>query len=248
VTSPTPGGASTIPSVTDRSGTPPTVDDTEVMRRRIRELSPWYQNVELSAGVTTKLVDGEAIHPGEDIPAPLWREIERRLPTLEGKRVLDIGCNAGYMSFECKKLGARYVLGIDDDSSATSSFIEQAEFCREVLGLDVEFRRLSFMDLEPEQPFDVVLFCGVLYHLQNWADGLDKLAQLVVPRDGVVVLETAVEPVTRTTYEGNGYRGDSTTFFVPSTHVLRALLEERGYVVRELVELGDRALVVASVT
>jgi 2-polyprenyl-3-methyl-5-hydroxy-6-metoxy-1,4-benzoquinol methylase len=73
---------------------------------------------------------------------------------------------------------AAYVLGVVDDSSASTSF------CRGVLGLDVEFRRLSFMDLEPERPFDIVLFCGVLYHLQNWADGLDKLAQRVVPGKG----------------------------------------------------------------
>jgi len=79
---------------------------------------------------------------------------------------------------------AAYVLGVVDDSSASTSFIDQAEFCRGVLGLDVEFRRLSFMDLEPERPFDIVLFCGVLYHLQNWADGLDKLAQRVVPGKG----------------------------------------------------------------
>ena len=48
------------------------------------------------------------------------------------------------------------------------------------------------------------------------------------------------------TYEGKGYRGDTTTFFVPSIPVLRLVLEERGFVVDELVELGERALVFAS--
>jgi 2-polyprenyl-3-methyl-5-hydroxy-6-metoxy-1,4-benzoquinol methylase len=228
------------------TGWPSVTADTEAIRRRIRDLSPWYQNVELGEGLATKLVDAHAIHPDDDIPVPLWREIAPRLGTLEGKRALDIGCNAGYMSFECKKLGASYVLGIDDDSSATTSFIDQAEFCRDVLGLDVEFRRLSFMDLEPERPFDVVLFCGVLYHLQNWADGLDKLGQLVVPGEGVIVLETAIEPITRTTYEGKGYRGDVTTFFVPSVRVLRTVLEEREFLIRELIELEERALVFAT--
>jgi 2-polyprenyl-3-methyl-5-hydroxy-6-metoxy-1,4-benzoquinol methylase len=233
--------------VTERpAGSPWPTTDIDAMRSRIRELSPWYQNVELGPGLATKLVDPNAIHPDEDTPGPLWREIAPRLPPLAGKLVLDIGCNAGYMSFECKKLGAEYVLGIDDDSSAPTSFIDQAEFCRDVLGLDVEFRRLSFMDLEPERPFDVVLFCGVLYHLQNWADGLDKVVELVVSGDGVIVLETAIEPITRTTYEGKGYRGDTTTFFVPSMRVLLALLDERSLVVREVVDLGERALVLAA--
>ena len=222
--------------------------DIRALEERVRELGPWYQDILLADGVSTKSVEGAGlVYAGKDIPAPLWAAIEPRLPPLEGKRVLDIGCNAGYMSFACKRLGAEYVLGIDDDSSAAGSFVDQAEFCRDVLALDVEFRRLSFMELQRERPFDVVLFCGVLYHLENWADGLDKLAELVVPGDGLVVLETAVEPVTCTTYEGKGYRGDTTTFFVPSIRVLRAILDERGFVTRELVELGERALVLASV-
>jgi 2-polyprenyl-3-methyl-5-hydroxy-6-metoxy-1,4-benzoquinol methylase len=220
--------------------------DVQALEARVRELGPWYQDIPLADGISTKTVEGVAlVHPG-DIPGPLWRAIEPRLPPLAGKRVLDIGCNAGYMSFACKRLGAEYVLGIDDDSSATVSFIHQAEFCRDVLGLDVEFRRLSFTKLQPERPFDVVLFCGVLYHLENWADGLDKLRELAVPRNGLIVLETAVEPVTRTTYEGKGYRGDTTTFFVPSPRVLRVLLEERGFAIRELAEIGERALVLAT--
>ncbi len=223
-------------------------ETTLALEARVRELGPWYQDILLADGVSTKSVEGVGlVYPGQDIPAPLWRAIEPHLPPLAGKRVLDIGCNAGYMSFACKRLGAEYVLGIDDDSSAASSFVSQAEFCRDVLGLDVEFRRLSFTQLQPERPFDVVLFCGVLYHLENWADGLDELTRLVVRGNGLIVLETAVEPVTRTTYRGKGYRGDTTTFFVPSTRVLRAVLDERGFVIHELVELGERALVLASV-
>ena len=225
----------------------PRDEDRRILEERIRELGPWYQDIQLADSVSTKSVEGVGlVYSGHDIPAPLWRELAPRLPALRGKRVLDIGCNAGYMSFECKKLGAEYVLGIDDDSSSSSSFIAQAEFCREALGLDVDFRRISFLEFDPERAFDVVLFCGVLYHLQNWADGLDKLAQLVVPSDGVIVLETAIEPVTRTTYEGKGYRGDTTTFFVPSMRVLLALLEERSFVVSECVDLGERALVFAT--
>jgi 2-polyprenyl-3-methyl-5-hydroxy-6-metoxy-1,4-benzoquinol methylase len=217
------------------------------MQDRIRALGPWYQDIPLAEGLSTRSVEGVGlVFPGHDIPAPLWREIAPLLPPLQGKRVLDIGCNAGFMSFECKRLGAESVVAIDDDSSSPSSFIAQAEFCREVLGLDIEFRRGSFMDLVLDSPFDVVLFCGVLYHLQNWADGLDKVAELTEPGTGVVVLETAIEPVTRTTYEGKGYRGDTTTYFVPSLRVLVELLSERKLVLEEVVDLGERALVIAA--
>ena len=215
---------------------------------RARELGPWYHNIELAPGVFTKqLGDAREIFPDDDIPAPLWRQIEPELGDLRGQRVVDIGCNAGYMSFECKRKGAEYVLGVDNGLGASTSFIVQAEFCREALGLDVEFRAASFLELDVEEPFDLVLFCGVLYHLENWADGLDKLKQLVRPASGRVVIETAVEPVTGTFYAGKAYRGDTQTFFVPSTRVLSTILEERGFRLEAVRDIGTRAIVFARV-
>lgn len=211
---------------------------------RIRELRPWYQNIEVAPGVfTKKLGSKEEIFPEQDIPAPLWRRIEPALGDITDQRVLDIGCNAGYMSFECKKRGAGHVLGVDNDLGAGTSFIEQALFCRDALGLDVDFQARSFFDLDAEEPFDLVLFCGVLYHLENWADGLDKVSELTRPGTGRVVLETAIEPVTGTYYEGKAYLGDTSSFFVPSTHVLLALLHERGFRPQLVHDLGTRAIV-----
>ena len=229
---------------------PPISANSEALRRRIRELGPWYQNIQVAAGVWTKDLSGDAdIFPGEDIPAPLWRLIRSDLPDdLSGHRVLDIGCNAGYMSFECKKLGADYVLGIDSNLGSAVSFVEQARFCRDALGLDVDFREQSMFDEVPEAPFHVVLFCGVLYHLENWADSLDRVRELVARESGRVVLETAIEPVTQTVYDGKKYRGDSLTFFVPSVRLLVVALEERGFRIQVLRDIGTRAIAVLSAT
>ena len=214
--------------------------DAEAKLEQIEALGPWYQNIDLGDGITTKdLGDETQIFPGADIPDALWREIEPHLGDIKGDRVLDIGCNAGYMSFKCKQLGASEVLGVDSNLGAHISFLRQAEFCREALGLDVEFREQSFFELE-EDSFDLVIFCGVLYHLENFASGLDKLLELVKP-GGRVILETASEPITMTTY-GTGYHGDTTTFFVPSMSVLIALVEERGFTVEVERSLATRAL------
>ncbi len=215
--------------------------DPQAIRQRIADLRPWYQNIDLGGGISTKDLEGDAdIFAGHDIPAPLWRIIAQDLGDITGARVLDIGCNAGYMSFECRKLGAASVLGIDSNLGATVSFLDQAEFCRDVLGLDVEFRELSFFDFEPGTGFDIVLFCGVLYHLENFATGLDRLLALGVP-GGRVILETAIESVTQTTH-GTGYHGDTSTFFVPSMAVLHALVAERGFAVEVARDLGTRGL------
>ncbi len=218
----------------------PSLDRDEIWRR-IEELRPWYQNVNLPYGFSTKDFDRDTdIFSGADIPAPLWREVLTVIEDLNGKRVLDIGCNAGFMSFEVKKMGASYVLGIDANLGATVSFLEQATFCREALGLDTEFREISLFEFEPDEPFDVVLFCGVLYHLENFATGIEKVHTFVAS-GGQVILETASEPVTRTTY-GVGYHGDTTTFFIPSPAVLRALVEEYGFTIEEERAIGTRTI------
>jgi tRNA (mo5U34)-methyltransferase len=215
----------------------------KTIERRAQELAPWYQNIELADGVWTKDLGGDRdIFSGHDIPAPLWRLIAGDLPDLTGMRVLDIGCNAGYMSFAARRLGAAYVLGVDSNLGAETSFIEQAEFCREVLGLDVEFREQSFFELQDETSFDLVLFCGVLYHLEDYATALDHIRDLVVPETGLIVLETAIEPVTLTRPGAADYCGDTTTFFVPSVTVLEALLRERGFRAEIVRDLGTRAI------
>ncbi|MEY2441238.1 MAG: tRNA (mo5U34)-methyltransferase [bacterium] len=211
------------------------------IRSRILELAPWYQNVELADGLWTKDLDGDRdIFSGHDIPGPLWRAIAKDLPDITGWRVLDIGCNAGYMSFAAKRLGAGTVLGVDSNLGAGISFVEQALFCRDVLGLDVEFREESFFDLEPERPFDLVLFCGVLYHLEDYATALDKVKSLTVPTNGLIVLETASEPITMTCPGMSAYNGDTSTYFVPSLAVLLELVRERGFRVEIVRNLGTR--------
>jgi 2-polyprenyl-3-methyl-5-hydroxy-6-metoxy-1,4-benzoquinol methylase len=213
------------------------------IRRRIEELAPWYQNIELADGVFTKDLAGDRdIFSGHDIPAPVWRVIAKDLPGITGCRALDIGCNAGYMSFELKRLGAHSVLGVDSNLGASTSFVEQARFCREVLGLDVEFREQSFFELEPEQPFDLVLCSGVLYHLEDYATALDILVALSVPGSGLIVLETAIAPVTLTRPGAADYHGDPSTYFVPSIGVLLELVRERGFRVEIVRDLGARAV------
>jgi tRNA (mo5U34)-methyltransferase len=218
---------------------------SDEIRRRVEDLAPWYQNIQLGDDLWTKDLHGARdIFSEHDIPGPLWRAIVKDLPAdLSGHRVLDIGCNAGYMSFEAKRMGADYVLGIDSNLGAGTSFIDQAEFCRSVLGLDVEFREQSFFDFEPEESFQLVLFCGVLYHLEDYATALDKVMAFAVPDTGLIVLETAIESVTLTRPGGRDYNGDTSTFFVPSLPILLQLIRERGFKIEVVRDIGTRAII-----
>jgi tRNA (mo5U34)-methyltransferase len=144
----------------------------EALRGRIEELGPWFHNLELG-GVWTA-----PDHFLGDYPAFKFRRFEHALPQdLAGKTVLDIGCNAGFYSFEMKRRGAARVLGIDEDDR----YLEQARFAADELGFaDCIFEKLSVYDVGAlQERFDLVIFMGVLYHLRHPLLALDLIREHV---------------------------------------------------------------------
>src|SRR3954470_18550267 len=74
----------------------------------IAALGPWFHNLHLPDGSQTA-----PLHPLGDFPRFKWNELAPLLPSdLEGWTVLDIGCNAGFYSFELARRGAQ-VTAID---------------------------------------------------------------------------------------------------------------------------------------
>ncbi len=157
----------------------PGVDD-EVAR-----LGPWFHNLRVGEGVETA-----PDHPLGDFPSFKWEQLAPAIPRdLRGCRALDIGCNAGFYSFELAKRGAD-VLAIDHDPH----YLKQARWARSRLGLEdrVELRELGVYDLARlDDSFDLVLFMGVLYHLRYPLLALDIVAERVA---GTLVLQTLTLP------------------------------------------------------
>ncbi len=151
----------------------------------IAALGPWFHNLHLPDGRQTA-----PDHPLGDFPSFKWAEIGAALPAdLTGRRALDIGCNAGFYSFELARRGAA-VLAVDHDEH----YLRQARWAREQLGLEdrVELRRMTVYDLgRVDEQFDVVLFLGVLYHLRHPLLALDLVSQRV---RGTLVLQTLTLP------------------------------------------------------
>src|SRR3954447_21635298 len=119
---------------------------------------------------------------------------------LAGKRVLDLGCDVGGFSIQAAKQGAKEVIGIDGRDSNLDDAREA--LARENLP-QVTFRVGDVRELSPDSDgvFDVVLCLGLLYHLENPADFLNRLAQVC---SGYALIETNVALKPRTTHEGYG--------------------------------------------
>jgi tRNA (mo5U34)-methyltransferase len=134
-------------------------------------LGPWFHNLHLPDGTQTC-----RNHSLGDFPSFKWRQFAHRIPEdLTGMTVLDIGCNAGFYSFELAKRGAQ-VTGIDSDPH----YLRQAHWAAEHFGVAerVQFVQAQVYDLAHwEEQFDIIWFMGVLYHLRYPLLGLDIVAR-----------------------------------------------------------------------
>jgi tRNA (mo5U34)-methyltransferase len=137
------------------------------MNEEAAALGPWFHNLHLPDGTQTA-----PEHFLGDFPSFKWSSVERAVPpNLQGWSALDIGCNAGFYSFELARRGAE-VLGLDVDAR----YLRQARWAAQRLGLDrsVEFREGQVHDLiDWETQFDFVWFTGVFYHLRYPVLALD---------------------------------------------------------------------------
>jgi tRNA (mo5U34)-methyltransferase len=155
--------------------TSPAKNVTSPRRRRLDQeiaaLGPWFHNIHLPDGTETA-----PAHFLGDFPRYKWHALAPHLPPrLDGWTALDIGCNAGYYSFELARRGAR-VTAIDVDPR----YLRQAEWAARELALQhaIDFREMQVYDLAGDyEQYDLVLFMGVFYHLRYPLLGLDIVAR-----------------------------------------------------------------------
>jgi tRNA (mo5U34)-methyltransferase len=208
----------------------------------IAALGPWFHNVHLPDGRQTA-----PNHPLGDFPDFKWRELARSLPPdLTGWRALDIGCNAGFYSFELARRGAD-VLAIDCEER----YLRQARWARTKLRLDehVELRRMQVYELARwTEMFDLVLFLGVLYHLRYPLLALDIVARrtgellalqtLTVPSEPAGIVPTDLDLDQRAELRGprwpamafveHSLAGDPTNWWVPTEACVEAMARSAG--------------------
>jgi len=218
--------------------------------RRIAELGPWFQNMTIGG------IETAPDHFLGDYPNFKWQGFAHIIPEdLEGRSVLDIGCNAGFYAIEMKRRNAGRVLGIDSDPH----YLRQAEFAAEQLGADVEFQQMSVYEIgRLKEKFDLVIFMGVLYHLRHPLLALDLIYEHVAKdqmlfqclqrgSDAIADIEEDYPfseenlfyrpDVPKLHFIEHRYTGDPTNWFFPNRAAAEAMLRNSGF---EIVEHPER--------
>lgn len=219
-----------------------TLQQFDHAEKDIAELAPWFHNLHLPDGTQTA-----PNHPLGDFPLFKWREIAPHLPErMDGWTALDIGCNAGFYSFELARRGAS-VLAIDSESH----YLRQGEWAARRFGLQaaVSFRRMQVYDIASlADPFDLVLFMGVFYHLRYPLLALDIIARKVARLLVFQTLTMPGEEVFNPQLEGiledrwmlaqpgwpsmafieDSYAGDPTNWWAPNHACVEAMLRSSG--------------------
>lgn len=120
-----------------------------------------------------------------------WQRVAGAIESLEGRRVLDVGCGNGYYALRMADAGAAAVLGIDPTLLYVMQFL--------AVTAHLERPPVSVLPLRLQElpdachAFDTTFSMGVLYHQRSPLDHLRQLRATLRP-GGQLVLETIFIP------------------------------------------------------
>jgi tRNA (mo5U34)-methyltransferase len=182
----------------------------------------WVHSIDLGDGIVT---------PGEwGPPNPYIMEAFDEVD-FSGKKVLDIGCWDGLWSFEAEKRGAAEVYATDIVSQRWGKEQPTFKLAHEVLKSRARYYpTVSVFDVERlgARDFDVVIYCGIYYHLKNPLLAFTRLRK-VMREGGTLIVEGPVIENTTDTFARFSYRtvfeNDPSNWWVPTVRCLEEWVE-----------------------
>jgi tRNA (mo5U34)-methyltransferase len=214
----------------------------------VRGCAYWHQRWEVFRGVYT---------PGNN-PVEEMLDAMQVPKDLTGKRVLDVGSWNGCAAFECERRGASEVLALGPENPHLMGF----NLLHDLTGSTrTRYEHGTCYHLDPEKigTFDVVLFCGVLYHLRYPLLGLDNVRRVC---RGEIYVDTFVSdsdlcqsigPDVSTLPLWQFYRrgelsADESNWFGPTACAVAQALESAGFSVQHATKwISKRAALRAAV-
>jgi SAM-dependent methyltransferase len=159
--------------------------------------------------------------------------------SLAGKRVLDLGCNAGFWSLAALDAGADFVLGVE----GRQMYADQAQLVFETRGVDQgRFRFLVGdvfeLDLDDWGPFDIVFCLGLLYHVSKPMSLFERIGgwntDILLIDTTLSLLPGAYLQIVDEKPENPMAAVDHVVVFVPTRRAVAKLAREVGYSVAML--------------
>src|SRR5215217_1752096 len=206
---------------------------TAQLRKRIESFPRWHYEFDLD-GIVTPIFDPAHVNRHRQRKAYFFAPLVRLCGgTLAGKKVLDLGCNAGYWSLAAIEAGADFVLGVD----GRQMHIDQANLVFEVKGIKRDryrFEAASVFELDPpDAPFDIVLCLGLLYHVSRPVDLIERISAW---NTDILVIDTALDPIrgpyfrlVRQNVNEPRSAVDRDIAFHPSSEAVARLVQQYGY-------------------
>ena len=203
------------------------MSDTMSIADRVAALR-WFHSIDLGDGIVTP---GQApIEFLETVAAIYFQGGVAR-----GASVLDIGCWDGFNSLEAVRRGASRVVALDHWVWHHHEWASRqtVELVREVAGADFQVVDLDLRFVAPDTlgHFDIVLFCGVLYHLENMMAGLAAAASVA---ERMLIVEThmdaaEIERPAAVFYPGTELNNDPSNWWGPNRACVEGMLASVGF-------------------
>ncbi|MCX8578610.1 MULTISPECIES: tRNA 5-methoxyuridine(34)/uridine 5-oxyacetic acid(34) synthase CmoB [unclassified Gilliamella] len=170
-----------------------------------------------------------------------WKRLIHHIDNLEGKLVLDVGCNSGYHLWRMIGAGAKLAVGIDP----MALYLCQFEAVRKLLGDDkrAHLLPLGIEELPKLNAFDTVFSMGVLYHRRSPLDHLYQLKDQLVD-GGQLILETLVieGDLHQALMPGERYAQMRNVYFIPSVPTMINWLQKCGFKDVRMVDISQTSL------
>ncbi|MEG1980623.1 MAG: tRNA 5-methoxyuridine(34)/uridine 5-oxyacetic acid(34) synthase CmoB [Victivallaceae bacterium] len=171
-----------------------------------------------------------------------WNRLKEKITSLNGRRVLDIGCGSGYHLHRMTAAGAKIALGIEP----YWLFALQFELIRALtLNPGATFvLPLTFEELpEREKSFDTIFSMGVIYHRRAPLEHLQKIYDLLTPGGELVLESMVVDGDESCVFMPPGrYAKMRNVWFLPSPPALQRWLRRIGFVEIEQLECAKTEL------
>jgi ubiquinone/menaquinone biosynthesis C-methylase UbiE len=200
------------------------------IREQIEALGPWFYEFDLGEGRRTPSSLPPEVQPIHQtrlgmVMGAVKDHFGTRLAQI---RAIDVGCHEGFYSVALAREGVKSVLGVD----VREGNLAKARFVGAALGLtNVEWRQGNCEDLRVEETgeFELCLFLGLLYHLENPMLCLRNISRLT--REVCVVETQVIDEV-----EGAAEWGSQE--WTRPYHGVLALIDESGEFYNRNTEAG----------